>query len=164
MADSCNRAGLEVPLLSGGLQERLREILPHTAAVINPVDMTFFMNFGDLYEAIPRLLLESGEIDGIVMYGVFGSLLYNTIQSALGGRIKYPIKEVIPVVIGLLDKLKDFPREYGKPIIVSSFWGKDDDALEFLINSGIPVYPSPERAVNAMAALYRYGRVLRRPT
>lgn len=162
MADSCNREGLEVPLLSDGLQRELRGILPHTASVTNPVDMTYFMSVSDLYDKIPRLLLESGEIDGIVMYGVFGSLLYRTIQDALGGRIKYPTEEFMPVIMGLLEKYKDLPREYGKPIIVSSFWGRDDDALAFLADNGLPVYPAPERAVSAMAALYRRGHILNR--
>lgn len=162
MADSCNRAGLEVPLFSRDLQSRIREILPHTAAYINPVDMTFYMNFQDLYETIPRLILQSGEVDGMVVYGVFGSLLYRTVEEKLGGRVDYQVDRVIPVVMELLDRYTELPREYGVPIIVSSFWGRDDDALEFLSDNGIQVFPSPERAVGALSALYRRGQVERR--
>lgn len=162
MADSCNRAGLEVPLFSEGLQQRLRDILPHTAASINPIDMTFFMDMEAMYGTVPRMLMESEEIDGIVMYGVFGSMLYKKIQAAMGDRIHLPIEEVEPHAIDLLTRLKELPKEYGKPLVVSSLWGKDDDALEFLVDSGVPVYPTPERGVGAMAALYRYGQLRRR--
>jgi acyl-CoA synthetase (NDP forming) len=153
MADTAVRMGLEVPALSDGLQEKLRQFLPPTAATVNPVDITFLLNFEWLYEALPRTLLESDEVDGIVMYGVFGSLLFNTIQRALGDRIKYDVEDMMPVYTRLLTKFSQFPREYGKPILVSSFWGRDDDALAFLADSGVPVYPSPERAVKAFAAL-----------
>jgi acetyltransferase len=160
MADSCNREGLEVPLLSGSVQARLGEMLPHTATLVNPVDMTYHMNFVDLYDSVPRMLLDSGEVDGIVMYGIFGSLLYRYMESRMGGRIDYHVDEVMPVIMDLLEQFTRFPREYGKPIIVSSFWGIEDDALAFLADNGIPVYPSPERAVRAMAALRHRGRVL----
>ena len=153
MADTANRLGLEVPVLSEGLQAKLREFLPPTAATVNPVDITFLLNFESLYEGIPRTLLGSDEVDGIVMYGVFGSLLFNTIQKALGDRISYRVEDMIPIYTRLLAQFSKFPAEYGKPVLVSSFWGRDDDALAFLADNGIPVYPSPERAVKAFAAL-----------
>jgi acyl-CoA synthetase (NDP forming) len=153
MADTAVRLGLEVPTFSEGLQEKLRQFLPHTAATVNPVDITFLLNFEWLYDALPRTLMESEEVDGIVMYGVFGSLLFNTIQQALGDRIKYDLDNMMPVYTRLLAQFAKFPHEYGKPLMVSSFWGRDDDALAFLTDSGIPVYPSPERAVKAFAAL-----------
>lgn len=159
MADEGNRVGLEVPVFSEELQGRLREIVPHTAAVVNPVDLTFFMDFPAFFERVPRLLLESGEIDGIVMYGVFGSYLFRTIKDALGDRIDYPIEEMMPRMMEVFGRFKDLPAEYGMPVIVASFWGRDDDALTFLSDGGVPVFPSPERAVKAFSALCCYGEV-----
>lgn len=153
MADTATRLGLEVPVLSDGLQEKLRKYVPRTAATVNPVDITFLLDFESWYDTIPRTLLESDEVDGIVMYGVFGSLLFNTIQKALGDRIAYNVEDMMPVYMRLLKKFSEFPKEYGKPLLVSSFWGRDDDALAFLTDNGIPVYPSPERAVRAFVAL-----------
>jgi len=155
MADTANRIGLEVPILSEGLQAKLREHLPHTGASINPVDITFLLDYKALYDTIPRLLMESGEVDGIVMYGVFGTLLFRTLQAALKGRIDYGIEALVPMYMGLIEGFSKLSAEYGKPILVSSFWGRDDDALAYLTDVGVPVYPSPERAVKAFAALYR---------
>jgi acyl-CoA synthetase (NDP forming) len=153
MADSCNRAGLEVPVFSSGLQKKLRDMLPHTAAVVNPVDMTYYMDFEGMYQRVPRMILESGEIDGVVMYGMFGSLLYRTIEGKLGGRIDYKIEQVMPRIWDIIERFIELPNDYGKPIAVSSFWAMSDDALSYLAGHGIPVFPSPERAVKAMAAL-----------
>ncbi|MBU1670634.1 MAG: CoA-binding protein [Actinobacteria bacterium] len=160
MADTCVRAGLEVPVLSDGLQEKLRVHLPFTAASVNPVDITFHMNIKDIYDRLPRLLLESGEIDGIVMYGAFGSMLFRMMQEAMGERVQYPVERVAPIILEMVQRFTGLPGEYGMPIVMSSFWGRDDEALEYMSDHGIPVYPSPERAVMAMAALYHRGTVL----
>ena len=153
MADTAIRVGLEVPVLSEGLQAKLRKHLPHTGASINPVDITFLLDYKALYDTIPRLLLESGEVDGIVMYGVFGTLLFRSLQAALGDRINYDVEALVPMYMALIEGFSRLSSEYGKPVLVSSFWGRDDDALTYLTDIGVPVYPSPERAVKAFAAL-----------
>jgi len=58
----------------------LREHLPYTGTGVNPIDITFLLDYKALYDTIPRLLMESGEVDGIVMYGVFGTLLFRSRQ------------------------------------------------------------------------------------
>jgi hypothetical protein len=123
------------------------------------VDITFHMNVKDIYDRLPRLLLESGEIDGMVMYGAFGSMLFRMMQEAMGDRVQYPVERAAPLILEMAKGFTKLPGEYGLPIIVSSFWGRDDEALEYLSDHGIPVYPSPERAVMAMAALYHRGQL-----
>jgi len=159
MADSCNRAGLEVPVFSDGLQRWLREQLPHTATVVNPVDMTYFLDVRAMFNTIPRRLLESDEVDGIVMYGVFGGRLFRYIEGKLGDLVDYQVEKIAPIMMKLIENLRAIPAECGKPLLVSSLWYMDDDALVYLSDNGMPVFPSPERAVNAMAALYRYNGV-----
>jgi len=56
-------------------------------------------------------------------------------------------------------------KTFGKPITVCSAGG--DYVLDInkkLEMFGIPVYPSPERAVKAMKILLDYGKILRRET
>ena len=155
MADTASREGLEVPVLSEGLQAKLREHLPYTGTGVNPIDITFLLDYKALYDTIPRLLMESGEVDGIVMYGVFGTLLFRSRQKALEGRIDYDVEALVPMYMALIEGFAKLSSEYGKPVLVSSFWGRDDDALAYLTDIGVPVYPSPERAVKAFAALTR---------
>jgi acyl-CoA synthetase (NDP forming) len=53
------------------------------------------------------------------------------------------------------------PAETGKPIVMSSFFGRRDNVVCMLQDAAIPVYDTPEQAVGAMAALARYGDYLR---
>ena len=160
MADSCIREGMQVPVLSEALQSSLRAILPYTAATANPVDMTFLMDFNALYHEAPRILMESDEVDAVVMYCVFGANLFRTLMEALPGRIDYEMEKYFPFVMELLGKLAAMPRQYGKPLILSNFWGTQDNAPRFMAANGVPVYLTPERAVSAMAALCRRSDIV----
>ncbi|MBM3136153.1 MAG: CoA-binding protein, partial [Chloroflexi bacterium] len=44
----------------------------------------------------------------------------------------------------------------GKPIVVESVSGPGEENLRLLREAGVPVYPTPERAVDALATLWRY--------
>jgi acyl-CoA synthetase (NDP forming) len=72
-ADLVSAAGLELPPLSAALQARLAKAMPPTATTTNPVD---FAGAGEQdlgsYERVPRLLLESGEIDALLLSGYLG--------------------------------------------------------------------------------------------
>ena len=72
-ADLATGAGLELPQLSPALAGSLAEVLPDTATTTNPVD---FAGAGEQdlssYERVPRLLLESGEVDALLLTGYLG--------------------------------------------------------------------------------------------
>ncbi|MBN1290149.1 MAG: CoA-binding protein [Actinobacteria bacterium] len=161
MADACGRAGLSLPRLSEETQEKIRELLPGTASTINPVDMTFHLNFADLLKTVPEILFESGEIDGIVMYGIFGTHIFEVFRDGLGDLFKFPVEDARPIIRGLVEGFTRFPDDTGIPVIVSTFMGPEDEEIAFLRSNDIPVSPSPERAVNAMAALCRYAEYRR---
>lgn len=162
MADMCARTGLLMPELSAEIQNKIREILPGMATTINPIDMTFHLNFGDLLKIVPEILHESGEVDGIVMYGIFGTRIFSIFRDLIGDRFSFPVEEAEPVLKGYLESFIEFPGKSGIPVVVSSFMGPDDKAVSFVKNNDIPVLPSPERAVKAMAALCRYAEYRKR--
>ncbi|HYA09817.1 MAG TPA: CoA-binding protein, partial [Gaiellaceae bacterium] len=72
-ADLASAAGLELPTLSDELSAELAAVLPETATTTNPVD---FAGAGEQdlrsYERVPRLLLESGEVDAVLLTGYLG--------------------------------------------------------------------------------------------
>jgi acetate---CoA ligase (ADP-forming) len=54
------------------------------------------------------------------------------------------------------------PREYDLPMIVSSFFGRDDDNTSRYLENGIPVFDSPEKAARGMVTLLRHKEVRER--
>ncbi len=49
------------------------------------------------------------------------------------------------------------PR-FGKPVVGGSFSTREDSYTRELQNRGVPMLPSPERAIRALSALHRYAR------
>ncbi len=48
--------------------------------------------------------------------------------------------------------------KFGKPVVGGSFATREDPYTRELQNRGVPMLPSPERAIRALAALHRYAR------
>ncbi len=63
--------GLTVPEFSVNLQEKIHLDISKTASASNPIDVTFDTEFANLYIKFPKLLVESGEVDSIIVYGIF---------------------------------------------------------------------------------------------
>jgi hypothetical protein len=72
IATNAEKKGLIVPEFSESLKSKLKRTLPHTASWSNPIDITFDMNIFNLYINFPKILMKSGEIDAIIIYGAMG--------------------------------------------------------------------------------------------
>ncbi len=156
MADACERRGLEVPVFSKSLQEALRPLLPGTASAANPVDLTFGIGQAHMTSTIPRKILESGEVDGVLIHGIMGSsyrdVFFGQFKDTLGLSMDDIEREQEEAMVGLAE----IPKETGKPVICSSFMDRDqDDCTRLLQDQGIPVLDTPEQAVEVMACLGR---------
>jgi acetate---CoA ligase (ADP-forming) len=157
MADACERYGLEVPVFSKSLQADLKPLLPATASAANPVDLTFGMGQVDMATTIPRRILESGEVDGLLIHGIMGSsyreAFFRHFEGMLGG---ISLKEIEMEQHRTTAELARMPGETGKPVICSSFMDRDqDDCTRVLQDNGIPVLNTPEQAVKVMGLLGR---------
>lgn len=159
MADACIRWRLDVPRLSESTQKRIREFIPHTASSQNPVDLTFMIDVDAFFGRITKALLEDPEINGILIYGVFGPLAFKKMKELAGDLLDIPFEQIELVQRDVLKKFIGLLQRYGKPVLGCSFLGRDDSIIALLQDSGIPFYPSPERAVKAMAALFQYARI-----
>jgi acyl-CoA synthetase (NDP forming) len=71
MAKTAELYGLEVPDFSEKLKSEIKKNIPPTASSNNPLDVTFDVNFMNLFYYFPKILMNSGEIDAIIVYGVF---------------------------------------------------------------------------------------------
>ena len=163
IADACERAGLEVPVFSSALQKSLGEVLPSTASSANPVDLTFSLAAQTMAVDIPRRIMESGEVDGIIIHGLMGSSSRNTIAEQLKGIVELPMDAMAEEEEKALAVLTEMPEQYGKPVVCSSFMDRNhDNCTRFLQDHRIPVLYGPEKAVRAMAYLHRQGRYAQR--
>ena len=133
--DALIRPGITMAQLSEATKKKLREKLPPTASVNNPVDV-----IGDAdakrYEAAIRYTLEDENVDGAIVI----------LAPAATTEIMETAK-IVPRVA----------KDIDKPILCS-FMGLVDvsEGIRYLEQNGIPNYVFPEEASRTMAAMIRY--------
>ena len=140
MADKCHEYGLTLAQFPPALKQRLKQLGSPLNAIDNPVDVGWKSDeFNDCREML-RAVLEEDGVDGIVVGAVF-----------LGSNM------------GLMRAVIDVAKDYKKPITVclDSPHGTASAEITALEESGIPTYPLPERAVTGLAALVKYGEIIR---
>ena len=153
----CERNGLSVPQFSQELQEKIRKLIRPTASPNNPIDLTFDMNFGLVYNDIPRLIWESKEVDAFLFYGVFGGSMMKRMLNF--GNNEFA--EMLPTTVMnnyLENHLKVFVEWIHNkkvPMLISCL-DTADEAVIYLQSNNIPVFKWPSMATRAMKALTDY--------
>jgi len=157
MADCVTRCGLKLPTFSPETEAAVNEHLPHTGTGANPVDVTYTKDPEAFLHHIPKALLEDEEIDGLLLYGFFGAdWLLKLDETVGGGYLGGEPEEIRRMAAARTEAFIEFLRGFGKPVMGSTFLDNTDSMTRDLRRGGIPMFPSPERAVEAMEALYRY--------
>jgi acetyltransferase len=159
MASRLDAGGLEVPEFSEALQARLQAHLPGHASVRNPVDLTFHNDMTLIAETLPRMLLEADEVDGLLIHGImdtgWAEMVFPVFEKFFGANLE-DIRKMLNVDVGSLVKL---PAASGKPLLICSFFGREDHALCTFHDNGIPTFDSPEKAAAAMTLLWRWAQI-----
>ncbi len=165
IADTCEAGGYEVPPFSEGLVKKIKEIIPPHAPAGNPVDITFAMNIGMLAEELPEMVMQSGEVDGIVLHGAMSSGFLSTLVPHIEGMVQSSVIDdlIVQAASRDLSHTVSLPFDYGIPMTVSSFFDREDRYTEAFEDAGIPVFDSPEKAARAMVTLLRYREIRERP-
>jgi acetate---CoA ligase (ADP-forming) len=140
-ADSVENSGLQVAQLDHQTATALKKKLPNAASVGNPIDV-----LGDAdqerYKIAVKTAMEADSVDAVA------ALL--TVQDLTRGL------EIAQVISECANGVK--------PLLACFMGGKDAiPALEELVTSNLPDYPSPERMVNALKAMYDYNLWTHRP-
>jgi acyl-CoA synthetase (NDP forming) len=131
--------GLELPSLSESSLKALKNFLPKYASMKNPIDLT-----GDAtverYQKTMEVVLKDNNISGVACIALM---------------------QLPTLSDDIVDVIRDC-KVFGKPITVcsagSQYVLERNRKLEAF---GIPVYPTPERAIKALHALYEYGNILK---
>jgi acyl-CoA synthetase (NDP forming) len=137
-ADLATQLRLGLPRLSPALSARLAAVLPPTATTTNPVD---FAGAGEQdlssYERVPRLLLESGEIDAVLLTGYLGG------YSATTDELREPETEAAR-------GLARASSESGRPVVVQTMYWQEAPA-QALREAGVAVFRDIGAALGALA-------------
>jgi len=142
--DALADCGLDAPELSAKLQRRLHGKLPYFYSVRNPIDLTGSATAEQFAFAI-NTLLDSDEVDGLIVIPLFMTPLLDADQ--------------------VCDAITEASSQRKKPILVVTVPATEEirQRLAELRRSGVPAYELPLFGARAMAALAKYGEILRRP-
>jgi acetate---CoA ligase (ADP-forming) subunit alpha len=156
-SDSADRHGLELVDFSPSTVERLKPLVPHTASVRNPVDLTFSRNYGDYMEKLPRILLEDEKVDSLFIYCLMPD--HRVITSALGPRMapEQALEAARIYIKTQCEAAAGLSVEYNKPVVGGTFCSRSEQFVRELQDRDFPLLLSPERAVRGLAALVRYA-------
>ncbi|MFX1492901.1 MAG: acetate--CoA ligase family protein [Promethearchaeota archaeon] len=167
MSDLFESNGMRVPVLSEGLQEKIKPWLPPTASTMNPIDLTYSDDMQNYLNVVPEILLKSDEIDSLIFYGLMGNQYFTNI-------LKVPdyMKDLESVIalenfgdmmddffMALFDELVDFKEKYNKPIILTCYNTREEKFVAYLQDHGIPVC-YPEEGVWVLIRMWHYSNFM----
>lgn len=157
ISHTCEKGGLDVPRFSDELQIEIKQHILSHASSANPVDMTFHLDAKILTGTIPEAIMKSGEVDGVILHGAmshgFLREIYPRISDMMGGL---PLEQFLQMYTMDTGKTVGLPEKYALPMLVSSFFGREDNYTALYRDNGIPVFDAPEKAARAMATLFQY--------
>jgi len=148
-ADRCGLQGLEVPPLSPPARQRIEAYIPSYATAQNPVDVTGDIAMEAYNRSLP-IMLEEEHISGLIAVAVSNLAIpgLEEVFPHFHSTIHQGMSKTCDLLVALLER-------HGKPIVVESVT-ECQPLLQELDAKGVPVYPTPERTVDAMAALLQY--------
>jgi acyl-CoA synthetase (NDP forming) len=144
--DYAERIGIDLPKLSPEIHKALEPVMPVYAPPSNPLDMTAqAIKEPEMYDKSLPLLLADPRIGSLLLAPIMGSTGFGL---AKGQRILNVVKGA------------------AKPVIMSNL-GFDVAVTPELVEEchrlGFPYFPSPERALRALAYITHFARALARP-
>jgi acetate---CoA ligase (ADP-forming) len=139
--DSAERFGIPMHFAPEDVQMELKKHMPEFGSAKNPVDLTGMAGNEWYYESV-KFAYAHPWTDGLVV-------LYCETAITNPLEIAQAVKKAI-----------DETRIKNRPVVVSMVGGtRCDEAMQWLVENGIPAYGPPDQAMNAMAALREYNNI-----
>ena len=108
---------------------------------------------------MPRILLQDPEIHSLFMYLLVPVQRVARALQAMGAGPGKAADMAENYINSQCEVIAGFSGQYGKPLVGASFCTREEPFVRELQDKGVPVLPSPERAITALAALVRYARI-----
>lgn len=143
--DALERAGLQIAHLAPETVNALQQQIPEIASALNPIDVRGDA-YEDRYEIALRLSLADPNVDGAIAILIPQQLT----------RVRKSARVIVQLA-------QEFSNR-GKTVI-ACFMGEERsrEGVELLIEGGIPNYAFPERAADALRAMWEHRCWLERP-
>jgi acetate---CoA ligase (ADP-forming) subunit alpha len=161
--DACQDLGLEIPELDNGTAARLMKMLPpHAPLPRNPVDFAGGYRTAMDEAQTAEVLMKLDYIDAVIT---------NVPVNPLVWGIRFDGTEdnkLVELAMKISEEgtryLCSLPQKYGKPVVCVRWHrsAQKDPFEDMLVESGVPVYDTPEQCARAMYALAKYAEIKKR--
>jgi acetyl-CoA synthetase (ADP-forming) len=158
-ADSCGRAGLELPALSKETLDKLEPFVPHTGSVNNPVDLTFTKNLIHYYSEIPQVLIQERNADMLLIYLFMAPKVVRRALRSMGMSEEQMAETNRKLMDAQAQSISRLLETQDKPVMGYTFSNPDDPAVRSLSDRGVPVFTGPDRAARTIRAMVQYTRL-----
>lgn len=167
--DACSRLGLEIAPLSKSTLKKLDKVLPERWPRQNPVDTVAagFVTYPCLWP-----MMEDKNIDSILSVGAIGMSsmwrIMGGLPIAMPSFLRDEAIKMMDLIeaaeINNLDIAVEYMDKYQKPIIITSLMltpeMRQTEVHKKLVENGLIVYPTPERAAKVLYHLCWYREYL----
>lgn len=161
--DACQELGLEIPELDHDTSAQLMKMLPpHAPLPRNPVDFAGGYRTAMEEAKTAEVLMKLDYIDAVITNVPVNPLVWGI---RLDGTKDNKLVELAMKISEEGTRyLCDLPRKYGKPVVCVRWHrsAKEDPFEDMLVQSGVPVYDTPEQCARAMYALAKYAEIKNR--
>ncbi|MBW1846884.1 MAG: CoA-binding protein [Deltaproteobacteria bacterium] len=135
--EACGREGLSMAKMASETRSALAEFVPPTGTSLkNPIDVGMSASLEiDIYIQAAKIVAADPGVDTIVMIGV--------------GMDEITNQQYTEAIIQM-------KNDFNKPFVIVKIPGFDAKLVKDILDAGIPVFDSAERALHTYASAYRY--------
>lgn len=152
-ADALINNGMTIPTLPEDKQKKILEVIPAFGNPRNPVDLTASLNMNSFLK-VPDILLGDPNIDGVITIGLGTSVLQTMFPDSKP-------EDYMGIYKWLNDQLTTTYKKSQKPVlIINPAADIESGASKMFEESRVPIYTTPGRAADVMAALWKYQQHL----
>ncbi|MBY9010610.1 MAG: hypothetical protein KGD74_12155, partial [Candidatus Lokiarchaeota archaeon] len=162
MAKSLELYGLEVPEFSKQLKDDLSELIPFTASAKNPIDVTFDVNFQNIFYKFPKILMKSGEVDSIIVWGLFDfDDVIETIEKS-GMVIDDNLKKMVLMLDrSIIRPIKKLMEKFSIPVYFSGPFPYRFPWFQKFMSHDLPIFDFWDAPPKCLKILYEYSQYRR---
>lgn len=139
VSDICSVKGLNIAGTPVSAKKTLLKKFPEFYILNNPIDLTGSSSDEDYGIAMKSAFVDSDFFDAAIII---------------------PLMPPQTMTEGVVEIVSQRARESGKPVVICTIGGEYTRKIKVMFEeNGIPVFPSPERCVNAMSVLVERGKL-----